>query len=125
MRTGTASCGPTGDIENGRRRWREFFCSPPARRKYYKTPFSQIESISLKEFSRVLESPHAESSIWMEEDRWRQIDRIFYDLIEQKPEQRASLLDRLCADDPSLKKDVEELIQAYERSGSFLDSPAP
>jgi len=61
----------------------------------------------------------------MEEDRWRQIDRIFYDLIEQKPEQRASLLDRLCADDPSLKKDVEELIQAYERSGSFLDSPAP
>jgi serine/threonine protein kinase len=61
----------------------------------------------------------------MEEDRWRQVDRIFYDLIEQKPEQRASLLDRLCADDPSLKKEVEELIQAYERSGSFLDSPAP
>ena len=60
----------------------------------------------------------------MEEDRWRQVDRIFYDLIEQKPEQRASLLDRLCADDPSLKKEVEELIHAYERSGSFLDSPA-
>jgi non-specific serine/threonine protein kinase len=61
----------------------------------------------------------------MEGDRWRQIDKIFHDLIEQTPEQRASLLDRLCADDPSLKKEVEELIQAYERSGSFLDSTAP
>src|SRR5262252_179182 len=61
----------------------------------------------------------------MEGDRWRQVDKIFHDLIEQTPEQRASFLDRLCADDPSLKKEVEELIQAYERSGSFLDSPAP
>src|SRR5215470_11910699 len=59
----------------------------------------------------------------MEGDRWRQVDRIFHDLIEQTPEQRASFLDHLCADDPSLKKEVEELIHAYERSGSFLDSP--
>src|SRR5262252_4070185 len=61
----------------------------------------------------------------MEGDRWRQVDKIFHDLIEQTPEQRAAFLDRLCADDPSLKKEVAELIQAYERSGSFLDSPAP
>src|SRR5215831_17110715 len=60
----------------------------------------------------------------MEGDRWRQVDKIFHDLIEQTPEQRASFLDRLCADDPSLRKEVEDLIQAYERSGSFLDSPA-
>jgi hypothetical protein len=60
----------------------------------------------------------------MEGDRWRRIDKIFHDLIKQTPEQRASLLDSLCADDPSLKKEVEGLIQAYERSGSFLDSPA-
>jgi serine/threonine protein kinase len=61
----------------------------------------------------------------MQGDRWRQVDRIFHDLIEQTPEQRASFLDGLCADDPSLKKEVEELIRAYERSGSFLDSRAP
>jgi hypothetical protein len=60
----------------------------------------------------------------MEGDRWRQVDRIFHDLIEQTPEQRTSFLDRICADDPALKKEVEELIHAYERSGSFLDSPA-
>jgi serine/threonine protein kinase len=61
----------------------------------------------------------------MRGERWRQVDKIFRDLIEQTPEQRALFLDRLCADDPSLKKELEELIQAYERSGSFLDSPAP
>ena len=61
----------------------------------------------------------------MQEDRWRQVDKIFHDLIEQTPEQRASFLERLCVDDPSLKKEVEELIQAFERSGTFLDSSAP
>src|SRR5215470_8199194 len=60
----------------------------------------------------------------MDGDRWRQVDKIFHDLIEQTPEQRTAFLDRLCVDDPSLKKEVEELIQAYERSGTFLDSPA-
>src|SRR5262245_25409717 len=60
----------------------------------------------------------------MEGDRWRQVDRFFHDLIDQTSEQRASFLDHLCADDPSLKKEVEELIHAYERSGSFLASPA-
>jgi hypothetical protein len=61
----------------------------------------------------------------MEEDRWRKVDKIFHDLIEQTPEQRAAFLDRLCVDDRSLRKEVEELIQAYERSGTFLDSTAP
>ena len=61
----------------------------------------------------------------MKADRWRQVDKIFHDLIEQTPQDRASVLDRICADDPLLKKEVEDLIQAYERSGSFLDSPAP
>lgn len=73
----------------------------------------------------MLESRQSEPEHWhMDEDRWRQVDKIFHDLIEQTPEQRASFLDHLCADDPSLKKEVEELIHAYERSGSFLDSPA-
>jgi serine/threonine-protein kinase len=58
----------------------------------------------------------------MQGERWRQIDKIFHDLIDQTPEQRASFLEQVCANDPSLKKEVEQLIEAYERSGSFLDS---
>jgi hypothetical protein len=34
----------------------------------------------------------------MDGDRWRQVDKIFHDLIEQTPEQRAAFLDRLCVD---------------------------
>lgn len=45
----------------------------------------------------------------MDGDRWRQVDKVFHDLIEQTPEQRVSFLDHLSADDPSLKKEVEEL----------------
>src|SRR6516164_3894991 len=60
----------------------------------------------------------------MHGERWRQVDKIFHDLIDQTPEQRASFLEQVCANDPSLKKEVEQLIEAYERSGSFLDSLA-
>src|SRR5215469_14262568 len=61
----------------------------------------------------------------MQGERWRQVDKIFHDLIDQTPEQRASFLERVCGSDVSLKEEVEQLIRAYERSGSFLDSPAP
>jgi serine/threonine protein kinase len=59
----------------------------------------------------------------MNQERWREVDRIFRDVVEQTPEERASFLQRVCSDDASLRKEVEDLIQAYERSGSFLDSP--
>src|SRR5262249_49013315 len=60
----------------------------------------------------------------MKQKLWRQVDKIFHDLLEQTPEERNTFLNRVCAEDPFLKKEVEELIQAYQRSGSFLDSPA-
>src|SRR5215471_1918518 len=60
----------------------------------------------------------------MHGERWRQVDKIFDDLIDQTPEQRAAFLEQVCANDPLLKREVEQLIEAYERSGSFLDSPA-
>src|SRR5262249_53391376 len=59
----------------------------------------------------------------MQGERWRQVDKIFHNLIDQPLEQRAAFLASLGADDPTLKKEVEELIQAYERSGSFLNRP--
>jgi serine/threonine protein kinase len=61
----------------------------------------------------------------MNGERWRQVDKVFHDLLEQAPEERESFLKRVCADDPALKKEVEDLVCAYQRSGSFLDSPAP
>ena len=39
------------------------------------------------------------------------------------PAERASYLDQACADDPALRKQVEALFAAHERSGEFLDVP--
>lgn len=39
------------------------------------------------------------------------------------PSQRASYLDQACADNPSLREQVEALFKAHERSGEFLDVP--
>jgi serine/threonine-protein kinase len=58
----------------------------------------------------------------MQGERWRQVDKLFHDIIDQTPEQRAAFLEQICANDPSLKKEVEQLIEAYKRSGNFLDS---
>ena len=55
----------------------------------------------------------------MHGERWHQVDKLFQDLIDRTPEQRASFLEQVCANDPSLKNEVEQLIEAYERSGSF------
>lgn len=37
---------------------------------------------------------------------------------------RAAFLDRECASDPSLRKQVDDLLEAHENSGGFLDVPA-
>jgi serine/threonine-protein kinase len=60
----------------------------------------------------------------MQDERWRQVEKIFHDLTDRTPEQRASYLEQVCANDPLLKKEVEQLIEAYEGLGSSLHFPA-
>jgi serine/threonine protein kinase len=40
------------------------------------------------------------------------------------PSQRAAFLEQSCAGDAALRKQVEDLLAAHERSGEFLDVPA-
>jgi WD40 repeat protein len=42
----------------------------------------------------------------------------------QNPQERAAFLDRVCAGDPGLRREVESLLAAYT-AGQFLESPAP
>ena len=60
----------------------------------------------------------------MNSERWRQVDKIFSDVWEQKPEDRSPFLDRACADDASLREEVESLLRAHTEAGSFLNAPA-
>jgi serine/threonine protein kinase/tetratricopeptide (TPR) repeat protein len=41
------------------------------------------------------------------------------------PAERAAFLDRACAADPSLRVQVDQLLQAHEQAGQFLDPPHP
>jgi serine/threonine protein kinase len=57
-------------------------------------------------------------------ERWRQIDKICSDALRQPPAGRAAFLDEACAEDPSLRQEVEAVLGAVNCDDSFLNSPA-
>lgn len=48
---------------------------------------------------------------------------LFQTAFELEPARRAELLDRACADDTALRAEVESLLAAHDRAGSFLEAP--
>ncbi|HEV8131054.1 MAG TPA: protein kinase [Acidobacteriota bacterium] len=57
----------------------------------------------------------------MSVERWRQIDSILKEALEREPRDRVTFLDRACQGDPSLRKEVDDLIRAYEHDGSLVE----
>src|SRR5262249_59992193 len=41
------------------------------------------------------------------------------------PAERSAFLDRACAGDPALRAQVEQLLQAHQEPGRFMERPAP
>ena len=60
----------------------------------------------------------------MKAERWQKIDELFHAALAREGEERAAFLDEACAGDKWLRREVESLIAAHEREGSFIDSPA-
>ena len=60
----------------------------------------------------------------MKPERWQQLDKLFHSALERKPEERKIFLDEACASDEQLRKEVQELIAAHEKAGSFIENPA-
>lgn len=56
-------------------------------------------------------------------ERWRQVKQIFQAAVELPGDERGAYLANACADDPSLRAEIESLISAHERPGSFMDTP--
>jgi serine/threonine-protein kinase len=54
-------------------------------------------------------------------DRWRIIDDIFHQALEKSPQVRDEFLSRVCAQDPSLRKEVEALLNADKKAEVFLE----
>ncbi len=58
----------------------------------------------------------------MNPDRWQKIDELLDQALEMSPEERAIFLSKTCADDEDLRREVESLLAAHERSGSFIET---
>jgi serine/threonine protein kinase len=60
----------------------------------------------------------------MTPEQWQQIKDVLNQALELEPADRAGFLDRACAGDSSLRKEVEALLAADEAAGTeFLDEP--
>jgi len=56
-------------------------------------------------------------------DRWRQLEALFYEALELKPEARADFLDKKCNGDTELRREVETLLDSAEKPMDFLEKP--
>jgi eukaryotic-like serine/threonine-protein kinase len=60
----------------------------------------------------------------MTPERWQQVKEIFSSAIQCEPAQRSSFLAKACGGDEALLKEIESLVAAHERDGSFISAPA-
>ena len=60
----------------------------------------------------------------MTPERWLQVKEIFGSAIQYQPVERTAFIARACGGDAALRKEVESLVAAHEKDGSFIDAPA-
>ena len=57
-------------------------------------------------------------------EHWEQVEEIFNAALDRPIGEREAFLAEACGDDPSLRRQVEYLIDCYEQAGDFIESPA-
>jgi eukaryotic-like serine/threonine-protein kinase len=60
----------------------------------------------------------------MNTDRWQRAKEIYQSVIEQEPRQREAFIEKACAGDESLRKEVESLLGYRPAAESLMASPA-
>jgi serine/threonine protein kinase/Tol biopolymer transport system component len=60
----------------------------------------------------------------MTPERWREVERIYQDALDQDPSARLAFLDQACADDPELRGEIMSLLAAHQPDDRFLESGA-
>ena len=54
-------------------------------------------------------------------ERWKRLEEIFHQAAELTPDARGGFLDAACAGDPSLRVELESLLQLLETGGDFIE----
>jgi serine/threonine protein kinase/N-acetylneuraminic acid mutarotase len=57
-------------------------------------------------------------------DRWRHLDEIFQAAVERQPAERSKFVDTVCVDDPTLRKQIEALLNSDASGWGFIEEPA-
>src|SRR5215475_6398277 len=57
------------------------------------------------------------------DDQWQKIEALFQQAADVDPNQRDALLDRACAEDESLRAEVESLLKQHDQSPEFMEEP--
>lgn len=60
----------------------------------------------------------------MEPERWKLVEQLYHSAMEQQESQRAAFLERACAGDPDLRREVESLLTYVNQTGKFIDKGA-
>ena len=60
----------------------------------------------------------------MDPIRWQQIDKLLDEALDRQPEARKAFLEQACVGDEDLRLQVEALLAAHEKAGSFVETPA-
>jgi len=54
----------------------------------------------------------------MEPERWRRVERLYYAAMDLGPDERREFLDRTCADDAGLRREIDDLLRHDAASGA-------
>jgi serine/threonine protein kinase len=57
-------------------------------------------------------------------DQWQKVSELFHATLEIPIDKRAAFLQEACGTDDSLRKEVEELLEAHLMAGGFIEAPA-
>src|SRR5690348_8133792 len=60
----------------------------------------------------------------MDETRWKQVERIFQSALDLPSDEQEAFLQRTCAGDGELERDVRVLLRSAQEAGKFLSAPA-
>jgi len=60
----------------------------------------------------------------MNREHWQQINQIFHEAQGYKSSERKAFLEKACAGDEELLREVHKLLASHEKAGDFLESPA-
>jgi len=58
----------------------------------------------------------------MTPERWKQVEEIFNATLDRPVDEREAFLAEACGDDPSLRQQVEHLINCHEQAGDFIEA---